>query len=407
MARVSNKLTDRTIKNATKPGRLSDGGGLYLNIGKRQNRSWLYMWTTSTRDPVSGRYKQKRYEMGLGSFPAVSLAQARHLASNARQLVAQGGDPIAARRKGAEPTFLECCDKFLDGVESQWSNAKHRQQWRNTLQTYCRPIEHMRIGSVGTEDVLRCLNPIWTEKPETASRLRGRIERVLSFARAKGWREGENPALWRGNLDAILPKPMKLARGHHKAMPYHEVPEFLHRLRALEAMAARALEFLILTASRSGEVLLAQWTELDLEAGVWTIPPNRMKMRKEHRVPLTDVTMDILAPMAEAQVSEFVFPGQKNNRPLSNMALAMLLKRMKVTDATPHGFRSSFRDWAGDETAFPRELAEQCLAHRIGDATEQAYRRSDALERRRGLLEAWASYCNNIDQPADVVRLYA
>jgi len=237
------------------------------------------------------------------------------------------------------------------------------------------------------------LTPIWHDKAETASRLRGRIERVLDFARAKGWRQGENPALWRGHLKSVLPARQKLQRGHHAAMPYRDVPAFVERLQGVEAMAARGLEFLVLTVGRSGEVLEARWSEFDLDAAVWTVPAERMKAGKEHRVPLSDRALAIVKDLRETRISDFVFPGHKKGRPLSNMAFHMLMRRMKVDAYTPHGFRSAFRDWVGDETSFAREVAEAALAHEVGNRVELAYRRSDALEKRRKLMAAWANYC--------------
>ena len=338
----------------------------------------------------------KRHEMGLGQYPTVTLAAARARAAEYRQMVATGRDPLAEKRKEVEPTFAGCVDRFLSSMEGQWRNSKHRAQWRMTLTEYCRPIAAMRVSAIGTEQVLQVLNPIWTAKPETASRLRGRIERVLDFAKVKGWRSGENPALWRGHLKNVLPARRKLTRGHHAAMPYAEVPAFTERLRGLEAMSARALEFLILTAARSGEVLEAKWDEFDLEAGLWTVPASRMKAGKEHRVPLSKPALAIVRALHEHRISDFVFPGQSSGRPLSNMAFAKLLERMKADHYTPHGFRSAFRDWAGDATSFPREVAEAALAHRVGDEVEKAYRRSDALEKRRKLMAAWADYCGTV-----------
>jgi integrase len=261
-----------------------------------------------------------------------------------------------------------------------------------TLTIYAEPLRAKPVDNIETADVLAVLKPIWLEKPETASRVRGRIERVLNAAKAKGYRTGENPAAWRGHLENLLPKQPKLSRGHHAAMPYADVPAFVAKLREREAVAALALEFAILTAVRSGEVLNARWGEIDLDAKVWAIPPSRMKAGREHRVPLSDTALSILAKLSAAKVSEFVFAGQRPNRPLSVMAMEMILRRMGV-DVTVHGFRSAFRDWAGNETHFPRELAEHALAHVIGDKAEQAYRRSDALARRRLLMEAWAQWC--------------
>lgn len=383
--RAIHKLTDVAVKAAKGPARISDGGNLFLRVSPTGSKSWSFMWNAAG----------KRREIGLGPYPAVSLSSARGGARRYREIVADGGNPKADRDKKAEPTFAECVDLFLKTMEGQWSNAKHRGQWRMTLTSYCTSLSPLPVSQIGLDDVLGVLQPIWNEKPETASRLRGRIERVLNFAKVKRWREGENPAMWRGNLENVLPKPDKRIRGHHPAMDYADVPPFMVRLRRHEALAARALEFLILTASRSSEVLHASWQEIDIEARLFTVPAHRMKARKEHRVPLTDAALAILIPLKAVRVSDWVFPGQGHDRPLSGMAMEMLLRRMKVKPAASvHGFRSSFRDWAGDKTNVPREVAEGCLAHTIGNNVERAYRRSDALEKRRKLLKAWASYCN-------------
>jgi integrase len=273
-----------------------------------------------------------------------------------------------------------------------------------TLETYATPVWSMPIDEVDTAAVLSVLQPIWQAKPETASRLRGRIEAVLDFAKAHGQREGENPARWRGHLDKLLPKRQKLTRGHHAAMPYRDVPAFLVSLRQREAIAAMALEFLILTAARSGEVLGARWPEIDFEAKVWTVPAARMKGGREHRVPLSGRALAILERLAEVRTNDWVFPGQRAGAGHSGMALEMILRRMKVEGATVHGFRSAFRDWCGEETSFPREVAEAALAHVAGDATERAYRRGDALEKRRKLMGAWAQYLQS-GAGSNVVRL--
>jgi len=383
MARSLQKLTDVLVKSTRlKPGRHSDGGGLYLNVTPTGSKSWLFMWA------VGG----KRREMGMGAYPAIPLSKARAKAGDARQAVAEGRDPIAEKAKEEEPTFSECVEQFLTSMEGQWRNEKHRAQWRMTLTEYCKPIQAKKVSEITVDHVLKVLKPIWSTKSETASRLRGRIERVLGYAKAKGWREGENPAAWKENLGNILPARQKLTRGHHAAMKYDEVPAFAAKLRTHDAMAARALEFLILTASRSGEVLEATWDEIDLQAKVWTVPKERMKAGREHRVPLTDTAVAILDAISTAAKEGYVFPGQKKDRPLSNMSMAMLMRRMKFTAYTVHGFRSAFRDWAGDRTSFPRELAEAALAHVVGDETERAYRRSDAIAKRRKLMEAWEKY---------------
>jgi integrase len=265
-------------------------------------------------------------------------------------------------------------------------------------------LRNKPVDTIGIDDVLAVLKPIWTEKAETASRLRGRIEKILDAAKAKGFREGENPARWRGHLDHLLPKHSSLSRGHHAAMPYEEAAGFIGELRKREATAALALEFCILTAARSGEVLGARWSEIDLDKKVWTIPANRMKAGREHRVPLSNGAISILEKLVELKAGEFVFPGQKSGKSLSNMSMEMVLRRMKIEGVTVHGFRSSFRDWAGNVTNFPREVIETALAHVIGDKAEQAYRRSDALDKRRKLMDAWAAFCEPIDS-ANVVPL--
>lgn len=382
MARALNKLTDTECRASSSERMMSDGGGLYLNVKPSGAKSWAFVWKKSA----------KRFEMGLGAYPAVRLAQARKLATEYRQSVADGRNPIQDRRKEAEPTFGECADQFLDAMQSQWRNEKHRAQWRMTLTEYADSIRAKAVSEVHTSDVLAILKPLWQSRPETASRLRGRIERVLDYAKAKGWRSGENPALWRGHLKNILPVRQKLTRGHHAAMPFEHVPDFVESLRGKEAMAARALEFLILTAGRSGEVLNATWDEMDLEKAVWTVPADRMKAGKEHRVPLSDRALSIVTDLSQAKVSDYIFAGQKKGRPLSGMSMQMLMRRMKADAYTVHGFRSAFRDWAGDATIFPREVAEHALAHTVGDSTERAYRRADALDKRRNLMAAWAEF---------------
>jgi integrase len=377
------KLTARKVETA-KPGKYGDGDGLQLAVAPSGARKWVlrYFWQGKAR------------EMGLGSYPEVGLADAREKALAERRLARSGVDPIAARKKGAGvPTFGEFADEVADQLAKGFRNEKHKAQWRMTLTKYAEPLRAKHVDKIETADVLPVLQPIWQEKPETASRLRGRIERVLNAAKAKGYRIGENPAAWRGHLENLLPKSLQLSRGHHAAMSYQDVPAFVANLRDREAVAALALEFCILTAARSGEVLGARWPEIDLDGKVWTIPAKRMKAGREHRIPLGESALAILRKVNEARVSDYVFPGQRADRPLSVMALEMVLRRMSIDDATVHGFRSAFRDWAGNETHFPRELAEHALAHVIGDKAEQAYRRKDALERRRELMDAWARHC--------------
>lgn len=384
MGQGLHKLSDLKVKsNNLKVGRHSDGGGLYLNVKSTGSKSWLFMWV------VEG----KRREMGLGPYPAIGLSAARDLAKTARTSVAAGGDPIEERRAQPAPlhTFGESVTEFLASKEKEWSNPKHRAQWKMTLEVYGEALLTKPVASIDTADVLDVLNPIWSEKPETASRLQGRIERVLDAAKAKGHRTGENPARWRGHLQNLLASKKKLTRGHHAALPYDQVRAFMQALRKSEAMAARCLEFTILTAARSQESLGARWSEFDLVNGLWTIPGVRMKARRSHVVPLTPQVLTLLADLGKVRVGEYVFPGQKFERPLSSHAMEMLLRRLK-SEITIHGFRSSFKDWASEETSFARELSEMALAHLVGDATEQAYRRGKLLRKRRKLMNAWANY---------------
>lgn len=404
MARQLNKLSARGVATITKPGRHSDGGGLYLSIskdGETLRRRWVFLYT------LAGKGK----EMGLGPASTVSLAQARVKADEARKLVAAGIDPIEARRAAelataGRPTFGEMTDAFLAAKASEWRNPKHRAQWRMTLEVHAASLRPVPVDEIGTESILRVLQPIWLSTPETASRLRGRIEAVLDAARAKGHIASHeaNPARWKGHLDHLLAKRQHLTRGHHAAMAYDAVPEFIGKLREREATAALALEFLILTAARSGEVLGACWSEIDLAGKVWTVPAGRMKAGREHRVPLSNRAAEILQKLAEARAGEFVFPGQKPSSPLSGMAMEMLLRRMEI-DVTVHGFRSSFRDWCGEVTSFPREIAEAALAHVVGNKVEAAYRRGDALEKRRVLMEAWAGFCEP-DAAGNIVQMH-
>lgn len=386
MALALNKLSARAVTTITKAGRHGDGGGLYLVVDTSGAKRWAFLY----------RREGRLREMGLGGLNSVTLARARELATTARAQLQAGVDPIAAKTiaVASKPTFGEVADDFVTDMAPEFRNAKHLAQWKMTLTTYAGPLRPKRVDEVTTADILDVLKPLWSQKPETASRLRGRIERVLDAAKAKGHRSGENPALWRGHLDKLLPKRQKLTRGHHAAMPYAAVPAFVRQLRDRPALSARALEFTILTAARSGETYLATWKEFDLKAAIWTVPKERMKAQREHRVPLSPRAVQILKELAllGTDPNAFVFPGQKKERPLSGLAMEMTLRRMKV-DVTVHGFRSSFRDWCGEATEFPREVAEAALAHVVGDETERAYRRGDALEKRRKLMVAWADYC--------------
>ena len=385
--RCRNRFTAAEVKSVSEVGRHADGGGLYLVVKPTGARAWAFMW----------KARGRRREMGLGPFPAVSLAKARTVAERHRAAIAEGRDPLAERKgveaKASEPTFAEASDTFIASMEAGWRNPKHRQQWRNTLATYCEPIADRPVSEVDTDAVLKVLQPIWVAKPETASRVRGRIERVLDYARARGWRSGANPALWRGHLSAILPARARLTKGHHAAMPYRDVPRFVWALRTRQGLAARALEFAVLTAARSGEVRGASWSEIDLAEALWTIPAARMKGGREHRVPLSEAALAILEGLGTAaEGSGLVFPGARG-QPLSDMSLSAVLRRMKLDDFTVHGFRSSFRDWCAETTSVASEVAEMALAHAVGNKVEAAYRRGDLFDKRRELMAAWAAFC--------------
>lgn len=391
MARTLNRLTSKQVETI-KPGRHADGGNLYLLKDEDGRARWLFIYSR----------KGLSREMGLGSASkgGVSLAKARERAIKARKVLEDGGDPIDVRdAENAEPivipTFGEVADEYVKSQSPLWRNDKHRAQWKMTLTDYAKPLRGLPVDRVTTDAVLAVLQPIWLTKPETASRLRGRIERVLHAAKVKKFRTGENPAQWRGHLDHLLHARTKLARGHHAALDFKEVSAFMAKLREREAVSAAALEFLILTAARTGEVLDATWAEVDMVAKIWTVPADRMKAGKIHRVPLSSRAMAVLRTVkpltaGDGQEARHIFPSQSGGQ-LSSMALSQLMKRMNC-DATVHGFRSSFRDWAGEVSSHPREIVEEALAHTVGSATERAYRRGDALDKRRKLMEAWASY---------------
>jgi integrase len=383
MTRRINRLNARAVATVSKRGRHADGGGLYLSISPNGGRRWVFLF----------RWHGKPTEIGFGSARDVTLARARELATQARAKLAEGVNPKDARRPSEGATFGECADRVIEAMRPSWRNGKHAAQWEMTLRDYAAPLRRLSVDKIATDDVLSVLKPLWNAKPETASRLRGRIERVLDAAKAQGLRIGENPARWRGHLDQLLPKRQRLTRGHHAAMNYVELPDFVSDLQARQATAALALEFAVLTAARSGEVLGARWDELDLDRAVWTIPAARMKAGREHRVPLSKRAAEIAKELHEGRSGDFVFPGQKSGKPLSVMALEMVLRRMKVDNATVHGFRSTFRDWSAKRTNFTNEVCEAALAHVIENRAEAAYRRGDLFNKRRKLMEAWAAYC--------------
>jgi integrase len=392
MTRLKNKLTPKTVAAIKAPGYYSDGGGLYLQVSKTLSKSWLLIYKKSG----------KKFEMGLGSLSVTSLAEAREKAHEYQKLLASGVDPLAEKRKqekerllinATSMTFKQCADAYINIHRHGLKNKKHIQQWENTLEQYCHPIiGHLAIADVDTRLITKCLEPIWITKNETASRLRGRIEQVLSWATVSGYRTGDNPARWRGHLDKILPKPSKVQiTKHHPALPYSEIGSFMKQLKQQEGTAARCLEFTILTATRTNETIGAKWNEIDFGAKVWTIPSDRMKAKKEHRIPLPDLCVELLRTMQTTRLNDYIFPGQRNG--LSNMAMLKLLERMDRKDITVHGFRSTFRDWAAETTDYPGETVEMCLAHTIKNQAEAAYRRGDLLEKRLCLMTDWAKFC--------------
>jgi integrase len=396
----------RTVETLTKAGRHNAGDNLYLSITKAGSKRWVFLYA----------FGGKRRELGLGSAANghVSLGQAREKAIEARKLINSGDDPVKVMGKSARaiaergiPNFGSFADDYLTAHGPKFRNDKHKAQWTMTLTTYCAPIRSKPVNEIDTTDVLKVLQPIWAKIPETASRLRGRIENVLDSAKAQGFRDGlENPARWKGHLKSILPARQRLTRGHHAALPYDELPALLTALRAKKSTAALALELCILTATRSGEILNAAWTEFDLAKGVWIIPAIRMKAGQEHRVPLAARAIEILQLLHKLKLEHnpHVFAGNAHGKPLSNMAMTMLLKRMNQTEITVHGFRSTFRDWASEQTSFPHEVCEMALAHTIGNKAEAAYRRGDLFDKRRKLMDAWAAFCEP-QTSAKVVRL--
>lgn len=401
MARGSQKLTALKVKSVTSPGLYGDGLGLWLRVRPSGVKSWAFRYM------IDGRAR----EMGLGPTHTITLAKAREKATECRIAILEGRDPIKERRRErvkqrGSLSFRECAEKYIAAHKASWKNDKHKAQWTATLETYAFPaFGDLPVAEVDTADVMRTLEPIWSTKTETASRLRGRIERVLDWAKAREYRHGENPACWRGHLDNLLPARSKVQRvKHHAALPYTEMPGFMTDLRACDGISARALEFAILTGTRSGEVRGAAWDEI--EGAVWTIPGERMKAGKSHRVPLSDRAKAILTGMRAHGQSGFIFPSTKRSASLSDMSMTAVLRRMGRNDLTAHGFRSTFRDWAAERTGYPREVCEMALAHSIPDKVEAAYRRGDLFDKRRRLMDEWARYCNQSpDADAEVVPM--
>ena len=393
MARAINRLTAKGVDALREPGLHADGGGLYLRIDQTLNRRWVWVFF----------WRGKRREMGLGSASTVSLKAARAGADNARSVLASGQDPIAARKieAAADLTFGTLATRVIADLEPGWRSQKSGPQWRASLEIHAKSIWNKSAAEIDAEAILGVLTPIWQTKPETATRVRSRIERILDIAKIEGLRSGENPARWKGHMQLMLARQARV-RGHHAAMAYEELPAFFTKLQQRPATSGRAMEFAILTAARTTEVREATWNEISDD--VWIIPADRMKAGREHRVPLTDPALEVLEKVRPLRAKgDYIFPGDQRIEPLTRMAMAMLLRRMDVP-VTVHGFRSTFRDWAGDCTDFPRELVEEALAHAVGGAVERAYRRRDALAKRRPLMDAWAKFCTT---ESNVVQLAA
>jgi integrase len=411
MTRVLHKLTPGLIERKSKiPGSYGDGGGLYLYVTSKTGRgaSWVYAYM------LNGKSR----EMGLGSYPGISLPEARALADSQRAIKARGEDPIEVRESvraserlsaAKAMTFRQCAEAYIGAHKEGWKNVKHRKQWSATLGTYAMPtLGELAVSAVDRQLVHKVLEPIWNEKPETARRLRGRIEAVLDYATARDYRAGENPARWKGSFEKLFPKRTKLQRvQHHAALPYRELPAFMAELRGHEGTASLALQFTILTCARTGEAISAKWSELDLDEEVWTVPSERTKTGRAHKVPLSRPTLTVLRTQHKLTSGKgHVFPGARRGKPLSNMAMLKTLERMGRQDLTVHGFRSTFRDWAEEMTNFQGSVAEAALGHIVGDKVEAAYRRGDLFEKRRKLMMAWAEYSTRSpSEPARVIPL--
>lgn len=406
MPKVAKELGALAVSRLKEPGTYPVGkvAGLYLQVSSETARSWV----------LRVKVGEKRREIGLGAYPTVSLKEAHLKAAAEREKIKNGIDPVLARREAksrikaeqaTEVTFADAARAYMATKLSEWKNPKHADQWKNTLETYAHPvIGRLHLRHIQREHVMQVLEPIWLEKNETASRLRGRIEAILNWGKVKGYRDGENPAAWRGNLENLLAKPSKVQKvRNHPAVPLAEMADFMRKLRAIEGSSARCLEFAILTAARSGEARGARFSEIDWNTNVWRVPPERMKAKKEHRVPLSSDAVKLLKSLPRVDDQDLIFPSPRG-KVLSDMAMLMLVRRIGV-DAVPHGFRSTFRDWAGEMTNYPRELAEVALAHVKGDATEAAYWRSDVLEKRRRMMDDWAKFISRPFKSGTVLPL--
>ncbi len=397
MAKQVEQLTAKGVEHKRKPGYHADGAGLCLQVSGSSSKSWILRYM------LHGKARW----MGLGAYPTISLVVARQKAAEQRKLLAEGIDPIDARKslqseralaQAAGMTFDQCAGAYIEAHKAGWRSTIHAAQWVTTIRDYASPVfGSLSVQAINTALVMKALEPIWSSKTETATRVRGRIESVLDWAKVRGYRSGENPARWRGHLDMLLPKPSKVAKvRHHAALSYADVGAFLRELRARNGVAPKALEFIILTVARVSEAVKAKWDEIDFQRKVWTVPADRMKSGREHRVPLSDAAIKLLLALKEEKQSDYIFPGQRIKKPITGTACLRLLADMKRDTITVHGFRSSFRDWCAEQTNYPREIAEAALAHVIGDKTEAAYQRGDLLEKRRLLMQTWADYCARV-----------
>jgi integrase len=410
---LAERITALFIKKTKRRGKYPDGGNLYLQVRKSTRKidtdtvtkSWLFRYSRFGKDTW----------LGLGPYPDVTLSEARDLATRERKKMRQSIDPVTdkrARQIAARTahenmlTFAECAELYIESQASGWSNPKHIEQWRSTLKNLAGPIiGHLPVDQIDTALIMRCLEPIWATKTETASRLRGRIEAVLDWSAVRGYRKGDNPARWRGHLDKLLPRPSHVVRvKHHPALPFTEVGQFMRQLREDTGVAARALEMLILTAARTNEAIKAEWSKFDLDRKTWVVPAERMKSNREHRVPFSAAAVSALEAV-RGRDKTYVFPGHKRHSHLSNAAMMKVVKRLNQTGITVHGFRSTFRDWCAESTNYPADVAEMALAHALRDKTEAAYRRGDLLEKRARLMTDWARYCCKTTKPASVVPI--
>ena len=397
MAKQINKLSVRGIKSQNKSGRYADGNGLYLQVGKSGAKSWLFRYM------LDGKSR----EMGLGSIRIETLSQAREKAKHCKKLLKSGTDPIRDRQKHIAIekadnkemlSFQKCTEGYLKAHSASWRSARHAGIWLSSVKRFAYPIVgSIHVNKIERGHIMNILDPIWREKTDTASRLRGRLESILNWATVQEYRKGDNPARWRGYLDQLLPKPSEIHTvKHFAALPYREINAFMSKLKEREALSALALRLIILTACRSIEVREAEWSEFDLENATWTIPTERRKMKKEHVIPLCKEALDIIQSIPRAEDSVHLFTGPRSNKPMSDVVFKKLMERMKVTGITTHGFRSTFRDWAAEQTSFPREVIEDCLAHQLRDKTEAAYFRSNLLDKRRELMNKWADYTQQL-----------